>query len=107
MAVETVFKLGQTAAQKGFDGLQRLVGRDRCATLLDRRNKLDDIALADLMDALVTPNLANLTAQEARDLASGGNAQARREISSIVPSRSSSTSRSSASPASSRTSTSC
>src|ERR1035437_2058409 len=59
-------------AQEGLDGLQGLVGSDRRAALLDRRNEFDNITLADFMDALVTPGLADFPAQKARDF--GGRA---------------------------------
>src|SRR6478735_1551345 len=55
-------------AQEGLGGLQSLVSSNRCAALLDRRNEFDNIKLADLMDALVTPGFADLPAQKARDL---------------------------------------
>jgi hypothetical protein len=49
-------------AQKGLDGLQGLVSSDRSATFVDCRDNIDNVTLADLMDGLVTPDLANLPA---------------------------------------------
>jgi len=48
-----------------------LIGGDRCPALLNGGDYLNDIALADLVDAPAGPGLANLPAKEPSDLAPG------------------------------------
>jgi len=45
--------------------------RDRRSPLLDPRDNLDDIALADVVNASAGPGLANLSAKKPSDLAAG------------------------------------
>ena len=52
-----------------FERLQGLVGGDRSAPLLDRRNDPDHISFADLMNAPAGPGLSHLSTQEPRNLA--------------------------------------
>src|SRR5262249_34972543 len=58
-------------AKKRFDRLQGLVGGDRRPPLLDGGDDLNDIALANLMDARAGPGLADPPAKKPRDLAPG------------------------------------
>src|SRR6266566_889843 len=58
-------------AQERLDRLQGFVGGDRSPPLLDGRDDLDDIALANLVYAPPGPGIANLPAKEPSDLATG------------------------------------
>jgi hypothetical protein len=58
-------------AKERFNRLQGLVGGDRHAPLLDGGDDLNNIALANLMDAPASPGLANLPTKKPGDLAPG------------------------------------
>jgi hypothetical protein len=58
-------------AQERLGRLQSFVGGDRRPSLFDGRDDLNDIALANLVDAPAGPGLANLPAKEPSDLATG------------------------------------
>jgi hypothetical protein len=61
--------LAHAPAQKRLERLQGLVGRS--APLLDRRNDLNHISFADLMNAPAGPGLSHLSTQKPRNLATG------------------------------------
>jgi hypothetical protein len=56
-------------AQEGLDRLQGFVSGYRRPPLLDGGDDLDDIALANLVDAPAGPGLAHLPAEQPRNLA--------------------------------------
>jgi hypothetical protein len=58
-------------AKERFDRLQGLVGGDRRAPLLDGGDDLNNIALANLVDAPAGPRPAHLTTKEPGNLAPG------------------------------------
>ena len=49
--------------KKGLDRFENLVGRDGSAALFNRTDEINDVALADFMNALALPRGTQLTAQ--------------------------------------------
>jgi hypothetical protein len=58
-------------AKERFDGLQRLVRGDRSSTLFDGRDQLNNVPLADLVNALAGPCPASFSTKQPCDFSAG------------------------------------